>query len=92
MFCQGVVNAFHFLSYGEAYINEKIDSFPWDQEGMKRMWGWYGLCSKNVMDFLRESGFGENDSSIICDFHMDSIYEKLAATQDACDSYCSRSA
>jgi hypothetical protein len=84
-----IVNAFPIFSYGDGYIEERISSFPFDQEGMKRMWDWCECLSKNVMDFLRERGIGENDCSIICDLHMDSIWEKVDHTQCAYDHYCS---
>ncbi|MGD0796334.1 MAG: hypothetical protein ABR910_01305 [Acidobacteriaceae bacterium] len=58
MFSPDVVNAIPFFSHGEGYIDERINSFLFDQQGMKRMRDWCDHLSKNVMDLLAQRGLG----------------------------------
>jgi hypothetical protein len=82
-------SAFPIFSFGEGYIDEALNKFSFDQEGMKRRRDWYDRLSKNVLEFLDERfpELGQRGCSIICDLQLSLIREKITRVEDEFDYY-----
>src|SRR5579863_6637177 len=88
---RSIENEFLIFSFGENYIDETLDKFPFDQEGMQRLWDWYDHLSQRVLEFLdqRFLELGQRGCSAICHLQLSQIREKITAIQSEFDCYTS---
>lgn len=86
-----IESAFPIFSYGERHIDEVLNKFSFDQDGMKGRWDLYDRLSNNILEFLdqRFPGLGSRECSIICDLQMSQICEKVTRIESEYDCYCS---
>ena len=84
-------NAFPVFYFGEGYVNERLDQFSFDGEGIRQRWQWYDDLAKNVFEFLNERfpGLGQRGCLIVCDVQMSRIRERIRATEDEFHLYSS---
>jgi len=84
-------NAFPVFSFGEGYINERLDRFSFDEEGIRQRWQWHDGLAKNTLSFLNEHfpSHGQRDCLIVCDLQMSRIREKIWATEGEFGLYSS---
>ena len=76
-------DAFPVFYLGEGHLNERLDKFPFDEEGIQQARRWHDGLAKNILEFLddRFPGLGKLGCLIVCDVQMTGIREKLAATE-----------
>jgi hypothetical protein len=76
---EDINGAFPLFSYGERHINEFLEKYSFDRDGIKQQWEMFDYLSSNVMEFLsdRFPTLGERSRSICCDLQMCQFREKI---------------
>jgi hypothetical protein len=76
-------SAFPVFSFGEGYLDEKLDQLSFDEEGIRRRWQMHDLLAKNLIEFLNERfpTLGHRCCLIVCDLQMSRIRERISATE-----------
>jgi hypothetical protein len=81
--------AFPLFSYGERHIDEFLERYPFDRDGVKEQWEMFDRLSGNVMEFLRERfpECGERNHSIYCELQMCQLRDKIEANERKYECY-----
>lgn len=72
--------AFPIFSHGQRHIEEFLDGYSFDDEGIRQRWEMFDRLSTNVMAFLREEypQLGARARSACCDLAMSALCEEIA--------------
>ena len=82
-------SAFSLFSYGERHIDEFLERYPFDRDGVTQQWEMFDRLSRNVMEFLRERfpALGELNHSICCELQMCQLREKIERNEREYECY-----
>jgi hypothetical protein len=82
-------DAFPVFSYGERHIDEILERYSFNQDGLTQQWEMFDLLSRNVMEFLRDRfpALGERNRSICCERQMCQLREKIERNERECECY-----
>jgi hypothetical protein len=71
--------AFPLFSYGERHIDEFLDQYSFDQEGVRRRWEMFHQLSENILEFLGVEfpTLGERGRSICWKLQLSQIRAKI---------------
>lgn len=84
-------SAFPIFSDGERQIDEFLEQYPFDRDGVRQQWEMFDRLSRNVMEFLRDRfpALGELNRSICCDLQMCQLREKIERNEREHECYFS---
>lgn len=82
-YLEHINNAFPVFSFGEGFVDERLDRFSLDDEGIRQRWRWHDNLAKNILEFLNERfpDLGARGCLVVCDVQMSRIREKIRATE-----------
>lgn len=72
--------AFPIFSHGQRHIDEFLDGYSFDDEGIRQRWEMFDNLSTNVMAFLTREypQLGARARSACCDLAMSALCEEIA--------------
>jgi hypothetical protein len=81
--------AFDIFAFGEAHMDEFLERYPFDREGIEQQWKMFDSLSENVMDFLRVrwASLGERNHEICRDYQMRQLWEKIERNESKYECY-----
>lgn len=82
-------SAFPLFSYGERHIEEFLDQYSFDEDGIVQRWEMFDRLSNNIMEFLssRFPTLGERNNSICCELQMSHLREKIEGIERTHECY-----
>jgi hypothetical protein len=86
----GSINsAFPLFSYGERHIDEFLERYPFERDGVTQQWEMFDRLSRNVMEFLRDRfpALGKRNHSICCELQMCQLREKIERNEREYECY-----
>jgi hypothetical protein len=83
--------AFPIFSHGECHIDEFLNRYSFDQDGIRQQWEMYNRLSSNVLEFLRARfpKLEDNVRSAICELQMSKIQDKIREIENKYQCECS---
>lgn len=83
--------AFPLFFYGERHIDEFLERYSFDQDGITQQWEMFDFLSRNVIEFLRGRfpALGELNHSICCELQMCQLREKIERNERKFECYLS---
>lgn len=87
----GINGAFPIFSFGERHIDEFLEKYPFDEDGIKLQWEMFDRLSRNVSDLLRMRfpALGETGRAICCEIQMSQLRDKIARAENMHSCYAS---
>jgi len=81
--------AFPIFMYGERHIDEFLERYPFDQDGVTQQWEMFDRLSRNVMEFLRVRfpTLGDRNRSLCRDLQMCHLREKIERNEREYECY-----
>lgn len=88
-FLDSINSSFPLFSYGERHIDEFLETYSFDGDGIAQQWEMFDRLSNNVMEFLRcrFPELGERNHSICRELQMCLLQEKIERTERTHDCY-----
>jgi hypothetical protein len=86
---ESINGAFPLFSHGERHIDEFLERYPFDGDGVTQQWEMFDRLSSNVMEFLRGRfpALGERNRSICCELQMCQLREKIERNEREDECY-----
>jgi len=86
---ESINGAIPIFSHGERHIDELLEWFPFDRDGIARQWEMFDSLSRNVMEFLRDRfpTLAELNDSICCDLQLCQLQEKIERNEREYECY-----
>jgi hypothetical protein len=86
---ESINRAFQIFSYGERHIDEFLERYSFDRDGITRQWEMFDSLSRNIMEFLRDKypALGEHNHSICCELQMCQLREKIERNEREYECY-----
>jgi len=83
--------AFPIFSFGERHIDEFLEKYPFNEDGIKSQWETFDRLSRNVSDFLRMRfpALGETGRAICCELQMSHLRDKVVRAENSHSCYTS---
>lgn len=81
--------AFPLFSYGERHIDEFLEKYSFDEDGIVQRWEMFDRLSNHIMEFLRSRfpTLGERNHSICCELQISPLREKIESIQRTYECY-----
>jgi hypothetical protein len=81
--------AFPLFSYGERHIDEFLENYSFDEDGIVQRWEMFDLLSNHIMEFLRGRfpTLGERSHSICCELQISPLREKIEGIERTYECY-----
>ena len=82
-------SAFPFFSRGERHVEEFLERYSFDSEGMKQRWEMFCRLWGNVEEFLKSEfpGMREIDCKSICELRMNLLRDKIERIEREFECY-----
>ena len=81
--------ALPLFSYGERHIEEFLNGYSFDRDGVRQRWEMFDRLWGNVQDFLKSEfpGLREIDRRSICELQMYPLRDKIARIEREYECY-----
>jgi hypothetical protein len=88
---ENINGAIPLFSHGEQHLEEFLEQYPFDRDGMTRRWEMFDRVSAQVMSILRKKypTLGERNHSILCGLQMCILRDKIKWTEKTYECYLS---
>jgi hypothetical protein len=81
--------AFPLFSYGERHIDEFLEKYSFDEDGIVQRWEMFDRLSNHIIEFLRGRfpTLGERNHSICCELQLSPLREKIESIERTYECY-----
>ena len=86
---ENINGAFLLFSRGERHIDEFLENYSFNEDGVKALWEMFDRLSVNVLKFLRDRfpTLSEQARAACCELQMSQLREKIARIERAHECY-----